>query len=138
MAGIRNILGLVAGVILVISSAAHSLLGWKALREELAVAQVPPDLVVGLKIGWQLGAVAILAMGVIVLSLFAKRHSGKSVSIFPVTVIAIAYLGFGAWAFLASGFNPFFFIFIAPGTLMAFAASGSNGGTSTLEASSAG
>ena len=57
----RAILGLIAGVILILSSVAHSILGWKGLAREMASAQVPPDLIFSLKAGWQFGGLAMLA-----------------------------------------------------------------------------
>lgn len=128
MARVRAVLGLVAGAILILSSAAHSFLGWKGLRGQLAAVPVPPDLVRGLRIGWQFGGVAMLTFGLIVVALFARRFRGESVSMLPAVVIALAYLAFGAWALLVSDFNPFFFLFIVPGVLLALAASGEDGG----------
>jgi hypothetical protein len=117
----RAVLGLIAGALLILSSAAHSFLGWKGLRDQLAAAQAPPDLVLVLKIGWQFGGVAMLAFGIIVVALFARRFRGGSISVLPAVVIAAAYLAFGAWALLASDFNLFFLVFIVPGALLALA-----------------
>jgi len=125
----RAVLGLIAGAILILSSAAHSFLGWNGLHDQLVAAQAPPDLVLGLKLGWQFGGVAILAFGIIVVALFARRFRGGSVSVLPAVVIAAAYLAFGAWALLASNFNLFFFlVFIVPGALLAVASSTPGGG----------
>ena len=118
MARVRAVLGLVASLILILSSAAHSFLGWEQLRGKLVAARVPADLVFGLKVGWMFGGVAMLAFGLILLTLFVKRLRGESVSSLAAVVIAAAYLGFGAWALVASGFDPFFFIFIVPGILL--------------------
>jgi uncharacterized membrane protein YhaH (DUF805 family) len=122
MARARTVLGLIGGAILVLSSAAHSLLGWKQLRSELASVQAPPDLVLGLAIGWQFGGVAMLALGCIVISLLLKRLKGENVSSFPALVVASAYLGFGTWAIIVSHMNPFFLVFVVPGCLLAVAA----------------
>jgi hypothetical protein len=59
MSRLRAILGLVAGVMVLLSGAAHSLLGWKALHAELATAGVPPILELNLKIGWHFGGAAM-------------------------------------------------------------------------------
>jgi uncharacterized membrane protein YhaH (DUF805 family) len=121
MTRVRTVLGLIAGAMLVLGSAAHSFLGWPALQGRLAAAQAPSDLVLGLKIGWLFGGVSILAFGVIVLAIFSKRFRGKSASTLPALVIAAAYLGFGFWALVASRFDPFFLVFIVPGFLLAAA-----------------
>lgn len=127
MARLRAILGLIAGVILILSSVAHSLLGWKGLSAQLAAAQVPPDLTFGLKVGWHFGGVAMLAFGTITVALFARRLRGESVPSFPALVIAVAYLVFGMWALIASHFNLFFLLFIVPAALLVAAAAGGQG-----------
>lgn len=120
----RSVLGVIAGALLILSSGAHSLLGWEALRAQLAATNAPADLVQGLKMGWLFGGVAMLAFGIMVLAIFVKRLRGDAVSALPGAVIAVAYLAFGAWALVASNFDPFFFVFIVPGVLLALAASG--------------
>ena len=122
MTRVRSILGIIAGAILILSSAAHSLLGWKRMRTDLASAQAPSDLVFGVAVGWHFGGVAMLAFGCIVTWLFLKRLKGEIVSALPAFVVALAYLTFGAWALMASHMNPFFFVFIVPGILLAVAA----------------
>jgi hypothetical protein len=121
MSRVRNALGLLAGTILVASSAAHSLLGWPQLRERLAVTQAPPDLVTGLRIGWQFAGVAMLVFGGLVLALFADRLRGRPVSLRPALAIALVYVAFGLWAYLVSGRDPFFLVFIVPGLMLAVA-----------------
>lgn len=120
----RAVLGLVAGAILVLSSAAHSLLGWPQLRTKLVAANTPTDLVQGLAVGWHFGGAAMLAFGCIAIALFVKRLRGQTVSPFPALIIAILYIGFGVGALSVSNLDPFFLIFIVPGVLLALAVSG--------------
>jgi hypothetical protein len=117
------ILGLIAGIVLILSSAAHSLLGWPQVRTELAAANVPADLAFGLKAGWLFGGVAMLALGIITTAFFAGRLRGDAVSSLVPGVIAAVYVVFGGWALVANGFNPFFLVFVVPGILIALAAS---------------
>jgi hypothetical protein len=120
---LRVVLGIVAGVILVGSSAAHSLLGWKRLGAALASAGAPPDLITGLGIGWHFAGVAMLTFGVIVIRLFAdlrRRH----VSLWPALIIAVVYLAFGVGALAVSDMNPFFLVFIVPGLMLLLASWG--------------
>jgi len=121
MTRVRIVLGLIAGAVLVLSSAAHSFLGWKALQARLVTTQAPPDLIQGLAIGWHFAGAAMLAFGIIVLTIFAKRLRGEAVSSLPALIIAILYVISGVWAMLVTG-NPFFFIFIVPGLMLAVAA----------------
>ena len=111
-------LGLLAGVLIVLSSAAHSLLGWKQLGIELAKTQAPPALVTGLAVGWHFAGVAMLAFGCIVLSTFADALRRRPVSFRPVGFIALVYVVFGIWALRASNLDPFFLVFIVPGLLL--------------------
>jgi hypothetical protein len=121
MSKLRNVLGLIAGVILVLSSGAHTTLGWQALGAELAKTNAPADLVTGLEIGWKWGGAAMLVFGVIVIAVFLKRLRGEAVPTFGPALVSVAYVGFGAWALVHSNYDPFFFIFIVPGVLLALA-----------------
>ena len=123
----QNVLGLLAGAVLALSSAAHSVLGWKQMQSSLAATNAPADLVQGLRIGWLFGGVAILTFGCIALAVFASRLRGRAVSLLPTALVALAYLWFGAWALVTSG-NPFFYIFIVPGAMLAVASLPSRAG----------
>lgn len=122
----RNIAGLLAAVMLIASSAAHATLGWKNVHEQLAAAKVPADLVTGLKIGWHFGGAVMLAMGIILLGLFARRMRGEAVTLVPAQIIAILYFVFGVWALVASGYDPFPIVFIVPGVILLFASMGAD------------
>jgi len=124
MSRARNILGIIAAVILLLSSVAHSLMGWPAIRAKLAESNVPADLVFGLQIGWQFGGVCMVVFAVILFSLFMRRLRGEAVSTLPALAIGIAYVVFGAWALMSSK-DPFFLIFIVPGVLLLIAGTGS-------------
>jgi hypothetical protein len=118
MPRLRAGLGIVAGVLLLLSSAAHSFLGWAGLGKELVAAGVPPGLVFGVKVGWQFGGACMLAFAVIVLATFVGRLRGCSTSAVPALVIGVTELAFGIWALVASDFQPFFLVFIVPGILL--------------------
>jgi hypothetical protein len=120
----RILTGLIAGVLIILSGLAHSLLGGQGIGAQLDAAKVPPDLAVGVRIGWQFGGVAMLAFGAMIIALFNQRSRGQTVSMLPAGIIAAAYLAFGCYALVSSGFNPFFAVFIIPGALLAFAARG--------------
>ena len=116
----QSLLGLLAGAVLVLSSAAHSLLGWKQIQKSLAAVQAPADLVQTLEAGWLFGGVAILTFGCIALAVFANAFRGRAVSLLPTGIIALAYLAYGIWALLTTG-DPFFYIFIVPGAMLGVA-----------------
>jgi hypothetical protein len=119
----RSIVGIVAGVLMIASAAAHSLLGWPQLRAQLAQSRVPDDLALGLAVGWHFGAAAMLAFACIVLWIFVRRLRGTAAPRVPAAVVAALYLAFGAGALAVSG-DPFFLVFIIPGLLLAIASSG--------------
>ena len=121
MSRLRSMLGLIAGFMLVASSAAHSLLGWPQLRAALVQARAPDDLVLGLALGWHFAGAAMLTFGCIVLWLYVGALRRRVASYQPAFLIALLYLVYGAWAYAASGRNPFFFVFIVPGVLLAAA-----------------
>jgi hypothetical protein len=121
MTRLRTVLGLISGAIIALSSAAHSFLGWKSLQAKLVAAQTPADLIQGLAIGWHFAGGAMLAFGIIVIAIFVQRLRGEAVSSLPALIIAILYVVSGVWAMMITK-NPFFFIFIVPGLMLAVAA----------------
>jgi len=116
----RSILGIVAGVLMIASAAAHSLLGWPVLRAKLAESHAPDDLAQGLAVGWHFGGAAMVAFACIVLWVFVRRLRGGPAPLVPPAIIAAAYLAFGAGALAVTG-DPFFLVFIVPGLLLAAA-----------------
>lgn len=125
MSKLRSVLGLAAAAIVLLSSFAHSILGWRAIGGELAKTNTPVDLVTGLEIGWRWGGMAMVPFALILIATFWPRFQERpGPSMFPASMIAITYIGAGAWAFVHSNYDPFFFIFIVPGVLMALGVSG--------------
>jgi len=121
MANGRDALGLVAGTVIILSSGAHSLLGWPALQGQLEAAGVASDLQAGLAAGWHFGGAAMLAFGVIVLGIFGRRSEPRP-SRTPALVISILYIVFGAGALAINRDLFFLMVFVIPGLLLAFAA----------------
>lgn len=117
----KAMVGMIAGVMLLLSGCAHSLIGWPELRSQMAIALIAFDLTRGMQVAWHFGGMAMLAFGAIVLPIFLSAWKGKAVSIQPSLVIGIGYLVFGAWAMLKVETNPFFLVFLIPGTLLVVA-----------------
>lgn len=122
MMRVRNILGFIASGILILSSGAHSILGWKQLGGQLAAIPVPHDLILALRLGWTFGGAAMLTFGVVTAIGFARRFRGQQVAPLPIVLIGALYVAFGSWALIVSSFDPFFFIFVIPGILLLVAA----------------
>ena len=118
MSRLRIGVGLATAVLLLLSSAAHSIAGGRQVAAELAAAQVPPDLALGLQVGWQFGGAAMLVFGLIALEAFVGRWRGRAVSLRPGRFIGAIYLLFAAWALVRSNFDPFFLVFAVPGALL--------------------
>jgi hypothetical protein len=114
----RIALGFLAGAILVLSSAAHSLMGWPGISAELAKTNAPADLVAGMRMAWYFGGMAMLVFGVIVIALFRAAQQGRPLPALVVPAIGIGYLSFGVMEFVVSGYPPFMAIFILPGALL--------------------
>jgi hypothetical protein len=117
----RSIVGLVAGVAMMLSAAAHSLLGWRQLKSELEPLHAPAELVRAIGTGWNFGGAAMLAFGFIVVALFTHRLKGRSVTLRPAIVIGTTYVAFGAGALVVNDFDPFFLVFVIPGVLLLIA-----------------
>jgi hypothetical protein len=116
----RSILGLIASIVIIGSSAAHSFLGWKQLGGSLARGNAPADLIGGIRVGWLWGGAAMLTFGIIALAIFFHRLRGDVVQTFPAAITGVAYVAFGLWALVESG-NPFFLIFVIPGVMLVVA-----------------
>jgi hypothetical protein len=122
MSRLPRVLTIVAAVILILSSGAHSLLGWPAVRAKLADANVPAELVGGLAMGWHFAGLAMLVLGVVVLWLLAEaRRSAANVAL-PLQIIGGAYELFAIGCFALLGWDPFLLTFLVPGTLLSVAA----------------
>ena len=121
MSKARHILGIITGVLLILSSGAHSFLGWRVMTEQLAAVGAPEDLVTGLAIGWHFAGLSIFVFGVIVIMTFATRLRGQPASLAIPRLIAIAYTIFGLAAYKASGNSFFLTMFTVPGVLTSLA-----------------
>jgi hypothetical protein len=86
-------LGVAAGVLLLLSSAAHALLGWPQFGAALADAGLDGQTVGALAVGWYFGSVSMLAFGVIVLAAAVDAARGRPVAVAPLWIIAGGYLG---------------------------------------------
>lgn len=64
----------------------------------------------------------MLGFGFIVIASFTHLLRGQQVSLRPVQVIGVVYVGFGLSAMIASDLDPFFVLFLAPGLLLLVAA----------------
>jgi hypothetical protein len=117
----RTYLGLITGVLLILSSGAHSLVGWNAMSDQLQRAQVPNELQQGLAAGWHYGGAMMLTIGLIVAWLFWQRLKGRPVSTAPAALVALVYLVFSSWALVTTGEPAFALVFFVPGVLLAIA-----------------
>jgi hypothetical protein len=115
---------LASGLVLLLSSLAHSLLGWKQIGAELAAAGTPPDLTGALAAGWHFGGVAMAAFAAIVLIAWRRARAGDPSGLVVAQVVGATYLAFGTAAFVLRSFDPFFMIFVLPGAALFFCARG--------------
>ena len=118
---LKSILGLIAAAFLILSAVAHSVLGWRAMSEQLVRTNAPADLVIGLRMGWTWGGGPMLVFGILCIRTFLARFRGQAVSTFTPGLIATLDLAFGVWAAVVTGGDPFFLLFVIPGTLLAIA-----------------
>ena len=122
MPRVPRALTVVAAVIIVLSSGAHSLLGWPGLRTQLAAANAPTALVDGLAMGWHFGGVMMLVIGLVVLWLVKIGREGTISVWLPLFVIGLVYELFAIGCAVLLGFDPFLFVFLIPGSLLSCAA----------------
>jgi len=112
----------VVAAFLVLSSVAHGILGWKAMRAELMRTGASPELLADLATGWYLGSVSMVAFAVIIFSSWQEARGKGSSGRVVVATIALVYSGFGMLAFLFRSFDLHFLIaFVIPGALLGVA-----------------
>jgi hypothetical protein len=121
MSRLRTILVVAAGLVLIASSAAHSLLGWPQLRASLTAENVPLDLISGLAMGWHFAGVAMLTLGLLAIWLASVAQRSVGVRL-PVGLIGVAFIGYAAVAAAAFGFDFIEIMFLTPGALLTAAA----------------
>ena len=122
MSRLPRALAIAAAVILLLSSGMHTLLGWPAVRANLADAHVPAELVVGLAMGWHFAGLAMLVLGILVLWLLAESRRRATNVVLPLLVIGAGYVLFAIGCFAFIGWDPFLLTFFVPGALLSTAA----------------
>jgi hypothetical protein len=125
----RIMLGFIAGAFLILNAAAHSFLGWGQFSAALAAVHAPSEIIGGLALGWHLAGASMFVFGVIAIMLFARRIKNSQTLLWPATVIGIFFVIYGVVAFVFSGRDPFYFVFVAPGIFLIVAAAGQTSAT---------
>jgi O-antigen/teichoic acid export membrane protein len=115
----RNIVVITAGILMLLASVAHGLLGWPALRAELVNEHASPELISGLAAGWLWGSACMLTFGAIVTISGVQMRRGNNSGALAARAIALCFLAFGLLAFVLEGFDPHFLIFVVLGLLAA-------------------
>lgn len=114
----KRLLVLLIGLLFVLSSGAHGILGWRMVHQALLDARTPVDVIDTVRLGWHFGSVAMAAFGVIVLLAWNTMRGGGR-PLLPATVVSAAYVLFGVGATIASGFSlHFVFLFALPGLIL--------------------
>jgi len=121
---LRIVLGFVLATFFILSGFRHSILGWRRLSSRLQDAHAPGELIGNLALGWHLGGAAMFAFGLMLIFLYVKFLRDGASSLRIAQLIAIFYIGFGSWAQVVSHNTFFTVMFIVPGLLLLFAASG--------------
>ena len=118
---IKSILGLIAGAFLILSAVRAFDPRLEGDERSARADQCAAGTRQGLRMGWVFGGPVMLVFGILCISTFLKRFRGDAARPSRRRLIAIAYIGFGAWAAIMTGGDPFIFLFLVPGTLLAIA-----------------
>src|SRR5215510_12874393 len=84
---------------LMLSSLAHGILRWKAIKGELVRTGASPELIADLATGWYLGSAAMAAFAVIIFSSWQEARGSTPAGRAVVGIIALVYFGFGMLAY---------------------------------------
>lgn len=113
----RTVVIAVAGALMLLSSIAHTALGWPAMAEALRAAGAPADLAGALSVGWYFGGATMVASGLIVLTSALRLRRRDLSGILPVRIVGATWLLFGVAALVARDLNPHFLLFVVLGGL---------------------
>ncbi|MCG2586304.1 hypothetical protein [Massilia sp. TS11] len=117
----QSVCGYAAALILLLSSVAHSLAGWPAMREQLLRSGAQPELIQGLHMAWQFGGMVMLVLALVVFLVLRAQASGRGAPAQILPIIGAGYAAFGLaeFALTQAGFT---FVFTVPGLLLLAAA----------------
>jgi len=108
----------IASAVILLSSAAHGFLGWKAVRAAIA-PRLDAEALQDLALGWTYGSAAMAAFGVLGLASAVQLRRGETSARIVPAVIGAAYALYGLAATVYSGGNAHFPIaFVMPGVLL--------------------
>jgi hypothetical protein len=108
----------IAGALILLSSAAHGFLGWKAVRAAIA-PRLDAEALQDLALGWTYGSAAMAAFGVLILASVARIRRGLAGARLLPAVVGAAYTIYGTAATAYSGGHPHFPVaFVLPGLLL--------------------
>lgn len=118
----RLALVLTSGILFLLSSVAHSVMGWPNLAMQLDLAGAPAELVSGLAVGWNFGGVMMALFGVLAVKAARDAHRGRPVEHTTLVLIGLTYALFGVGAAPVLGSVVFALVFVVPGALLAIGA----------------
>lgn len=110
--------GIFLAVVIFASAMAHGLLGWPAFQSPLETAEVDPNIIGALAIGWYFGSAAMLGFAMIVLCQAIRFHKCRQTDQATIWAIASIYVAFGSVAWFVRNFNSHFLLFIFTGILV--------------------
>ncbi len=109
---------LVAGVLMTAAGVLHSLAGWPALSTALETAGIGGSLKTTVGVGWILGGMSMLAMGLMTLLLYSQLRNGRVGGQAQGVVTGLLFLLFGGGASVLDFPNTNFLFFMAAGALL--------------------
>ncbi|GDX82861.1 hypothetical protein LBMAG42_46720 [Deltaproteobacteria bacterium] len=117
---LRLIVAGLCAALLALSAFGHSVIGWSVLAPEVKAAGADDEMLTTLAISWRLGGAAMLIFSALVVDTLRRHRRDARVSLAPLVIIGAGYCLYGAWAFVTSGMEPFFFVlFVVPGAVLA-------------------
>jgi len=119
--------GLIGAAAMLLSAPAHSVLGWRDQQEKVLRLGSSPELILSLKVGWQLGGMALAIFSIVAAYSLLKSYKNGRSFLLPALVIGFGYASYGFWGLRISDFDLSFLIFIIPGLLVALGGLGSAG-----------
>jgi hypothetical protein len=108
----------VGGILIFLSGLLHAGLGLPAVLEMIRQGLVKGEARLDVVVIWVYSSFAMVSLGLIVAVLASGLKRGSRLALRGCLIVAVAYLGFAAWALFYSSGNPHFIGFAVLGLLV--------------------
>jgi len=117
MRAIASILYWLAAVLITLGAFGHGFVGVIPIREAIAASSLPPSVTRPLWIVWYGTSLSMITYGLLLFWAWPALHAGSSSRSMPALIVGAFYVLVGIGAYVYSGRDPFWLMFILIGAI---------------------